>query len=362
MRPPLPTAHVFADESGHSGANYVDRGQPLFATAAVVVPDGHLDSVNRVLLDFRNSHTPSRGRAQELKFGTLVKRGANRDAVARLLLDIMALGCEPIVDVWEKRFGIATRIVDAFCDPDYNPLALAGLHPGDQRRVQVAYFLDRVLPDDALHAFAKAFRKADAEGLREARNRVVRLARLGGQDGLATLIDACDVDELAADCSTENRHHRSLNFPSFLAILGMVDRAMERIDQEGPFIFDEQEEFRKPFEEAHEMLEPANVVDLVSATTSFRMGFARITEYRMASSSDTPGLQAADALAAVVRSGLCSLEELDPGSDTSTLLRSVFGMPEHAGGGPRRFGVTARLSSGEGLLRSFGHAMLAMPA
>lgn len=157
-----------------------------------------------------------------------------------------------------------------------------------------------------------------------------------------------------------NRHHRTLNFPSFLGTLGMIDTALEWMGRAGPFVFDEQEEFRAPFQDAHGMLEEARVVDVVNGTSSFRMGFSRITAYRMESSTSSSGLQAADALAAVVRSALSNLDHLDTSSSTSRLMRRVFGMPVPASGVPR-FGVTARLTAGKELLRRFGIAMLAIP-
>jgi len=353
-------AQIFADESGHSGAKYDDLGQPIFVTAAFIVPDPAMQEVSEELTRFRAGHQPSRGAAKELKFGPAVGNPRTRDGLAELLDRLMDRGCEAVPDVWEKRFGIATRIVDALCDTDYNPAALAGLHPGDPERLQIAYFLDANLPDDALHAFARAYRSVEGPALLAAKDRIVTLARLSGQPGVADLIDGCDVDELVADCTPANRHHRTLNFPSFLGTLGMIDTALERMSRAGPFVFDEQEEFRAPFQDAHGMLEEARVVDVVNGTSSFRMGFSRITAFRMESSTSSSGLQAADALAAVVRSALANLDNLDPSSPTSRLMRRVFGMPEPASG-VRRFGVTASLTAGKDLLRRFGIAMLAFP-
>lgn len=352
-------AQIFADEAGHSGANYIDPGQPIFVTAAFIVPEQARELVNQELTGFRAAHRPSRGEAIELKFGRAVGNPNTRDALASLLDRLMDAGCEAVPDVWEKRFGIATRIVDALCDTDYNPAALAGLHPDDPKRREIAYFLDATLPDDALHAFARAYRAVDGAALRSARDRISVLARLAGQPGVADLIACCDVSELIDDCTPENRHHRTLNFPSFLGTLGMIDTALERMNRAGPFIFDEQEEFREPFHQAHGLLEEARVVDVVNGTSAFRMGFSRITDFRMESSAIAPGLQAADALAAVVRSGLSNLDKLNTSSPTARLLRRVFGMPEPASSA-RRFGVTARISAGKDLLQRFGGAMFVM--
>lgn len=352
-------AEIFADEAGHSGANYIDPGQPIFVTAAFIVPEHAKELVNKELTDFRSSHRPSRGQAIELKFGRAVGNPNTRDALAGLLDRLMDAGCEAVPDVWEKRFGIATRIVDALCDTDYNPAALDRLHPLNPSRREIAYFLDATLPDDALHAFARAYRAVDGAALRSARDRISLLARLGGQSEVADLISCCDVNELVDDCTPDTRHHRTLNFPSFLGILGMIDTALERMNRAGPFIFDEQEEFREPFHEAHGLLEEARVVDMVNGTSSFRMGFSRITGFRMESSTASLGLQAADALAAIVRSGLSNLDKLNTSSPTAHLMRRVFGMPEPVSGA-HRFGVTARISAGEDLLQRFGSAMLAI--
>lgn len=280
-------AQIFADEAGHSGANYVDPGQPIFVTAAFIVPERAQNLVRDELTRFREGHRPSRGEAIELKFGKMVGNLHTRDALAGLLDRLMDAGCEAVLDVWEKRFGIATRIVDALCDTDFNPAAFCELPPNDPKRAEIAYFLDATLPDDALHAFARAYRTTDVEALRSARARISLLARLGGEHGVANLIDSCDVDKLVDDYTQDNRHHRTLNFPSFLAILGMIDTALERMALEGPFVFDEQDEFRASFHEAHGMLEEANVVDMVNGPSEFRMGFSRITAFRMESSATT---------------------------------------------------------------------------
>ena len=351
------TAHTFVDESGHSGANYVDPSQPIFLTAAIVVPEDLVQEVGNRIGEFRRRHAPSGGKAQELKFGTAVKGETFREQLSRAVLDLLDAGCVPVVDAWEKSFGIATRVVDAYFDFDYNPPALQALHPGDPRRRELAYFISRTLPDDVLRDFARAYKVADPACLRTSRDRIAGLLRISGQGGVADLLSNCDTDALAADCTPENRHHRSLNFPSFLAILGQTDQTLEAMDRSGPMTFDNQEEFRNAFDDAHGMLAPANVVDMLSDAGAFRMGFSRILSFAMADSSSTPGLQAADAIAAVLRYTLCNLSSARPSAAATEVCRRSFGFPEGTPG-PVRFGRTARLSAGEDLLRSFGLACI----
>lgn len=349
------TATAYADESGHSGGKYDDADQPVFVTAGWVVPHACETSLSAALAAFGGRQG---GVGAEVKFGKAVKRASARERIATLTDDIMSLGCEPVVDAWEKRFGIATRIVDVFLDIDFNRVAARYAPPHDKNRVKSAYFLDRVLPDDCLRNFAVAFQAADVAGLRAAQQRICGLVLLAGQPNLAALIEACDVEAAAADMTPDMRHHRTLNFPSFLAFLGMVDRTFERLDGRGPFVFDDQEEFRASFDEAHGMLAGANAVDFVAGDHSFRMGFSRIDSYGMASSDSTPGIQAADALAALVRFVLTNPEEVVAGSATWSAVRRVFGLPQT---GIERFGNTSRLTAGEALHRRVGALVFALP-
>jgi len=350
-------AQVFVDESGHSGANYVDPGQPVFLTAAIIVPDELVEQVVADLGAFRRGHAPSGGTAKEIKFGTAVKRERFREQLATVILTLLDAGCMPVVDAWEKSFGIATRIVDAYFDYDYNPPAQNALPPNDPRRRHLAYFISSTVPDEALREFAKAYQHADAEALKASRDRLAGLLRLAGQPGAGDLLGNCDIDALVGDCGPESRHHRSLNFPSFLAILGQTDLALEAIGRRGPMTFDNQEEFRDAFDEAHDLLAPASVVDLLGASEGFRIGFSRITAFGMADSCSTPGLQLADAIGAVIRYTLCNLGTVTPGASATEVCRRAFGFPEGSPGSAR-FGVTSRLSAGEKMLRDFGMALM----
>jgi len=337
---------VYADESGHSGDNYLDPQQPIFVMAAWVVPSASVSKVSQAVADTRVRHAPSGSRRPELKFSRLVRNAAGQTLVADLLSGLMTFGAVPVVEVWEKSFGISTRVVDALCDEDHNDAARVRLPSfmGDRRK-KFAYWLDENLPTDALREFAVAFRQGNEGKLERARDRISNLLTLAGRDEDGWMIAQCDITAMVKVEHDESlRAHRTIHLPAFLGLLGNCQRVLERCDETAELRYDEQSEFRQPFEDAYSMMEDVPLREIpISETRMAGFGASRIESLSMESSTFSPGIQAADALANTVRVGVADPSKFAGASPLAEPLRTIFGVPV-AGGSPLSLGDTASLN------------------
>ena len=149
---------VYIDESGNTGANFLDETQPILVLLGVGIPH---DSMSNILL-----------RLDEIKseFGYSVdheihaKNIANRNR-ERLCQAVLNLLIEHdfslFVSVSEKKYVLATIIYDNFFDPVYNDHCDATwTQPSPVKPVR-ADFIYNCLSDDAWQACGRAFRNGD---------------------------------------------------------------------------------------------------------------------------------------------------------------------------------------------------------
>ena len=362
---------LYADESGHTGADYLDKHQPVFVMAGWLVAPS-----SRAALDAAVARTT--GGKAEVKYGKAVKTTQGQAQIARILDDATAAGCIPIVNAWDKRYGVATRMVDSFCDWDHNLVARQAVpvDAGDLRK-KLADFIHKRFPDDALELFARAFREADRAGLGEAQKRTVLLFELSGQAGAGQVFGACDVDSLHEDirdplpgeqtvsdphlAAIEAKHNRTVYLPAFYGFIHSADGKLEELGGDGEVVYDQQVEFSKPFLGSFSVLARAErrAPVRISQDQEVMMGILRLKQFTMADSATTPGIQAADALAAAIRYSASNPETLAPGQPLHEPMKALFAI---GNGQPSPLYRTVQVTFGPQRLKEVFSPLFAMTA
>lgn len=148
---------VFLDESGNTGANYLDPNQPFFICGGWVVPDSLISTARKVIRKWekdisRNKH--------ELKGSNLAKRRDGRLAIIELCERLGRMSAMPVYCLMEKRFGICAKYTDAFFDPEYNKALPRHILEDIEFKYSFADDIFHVLQGN-IEAFGKAIRSQD---------------------------------------------------------------------------------------------------------------------------------------------------------------------------------------------------------
>ncbi|MCP3167058.1 DUF3800 domain-containing protein [Myxococcus qinghaiensis] len=104
---------AFLDESGNTGANYLDPQQPVHVLAGWLVREPNMVGFARVVEKVREAME-----MPELKGGRMLTTTKGRRQMLHLLKEARSFAL-PIFSIWEKRFCAALRVVETFLDPKH---------------------------------------------------------------------------------------------------------------------------------------------------------------------------------------------------------------------------------------------------
>lgn len=100
---------VYFDETGNSGQNLLDPGQPIFTLAGVHLPD---DVAAAIVAEVRSQLPATQG---EPKYGSLAKATRGREALVRAFEQLPADNVQAMVVL--KPFLVVTKMVDLLVEP-----------------------------------------------------------------------------------------------------------------------------------------------------------------------------------------------------------------------------------------------------
>lgn len=305
---------AFLDESGNTGAHFIDLRQPVYVVAGWLVPLPFVDKAKKAVASFHKAHYPQAAELHAKK----VLRSANGAARSLKLVDTLAeAGCMPIASLVEKRYAVAGKIVETFLDPLYNPLVPKelGIEAGPETDIGLKQGLAQIfynLPDTYLEDFAKAYREPDGLVLAQSMDRLTLALRLIGNDALAQMLDGSRprLDEIAGDEAwvKETKGTGSLNFPIFATLLSILEDIGRSIGVRRLHVrHDSSEEFREAFQFVFERFKSLRHMPIAKEVRYQNgrlaiFGLRIVHSFEMTDSLGSPLIQAADLLAGALNS------------------------------------------------------------
>ena len=149
---------VYMDESGNTGANFLDETQPILVLIAMGVPHGSMTNILLRLDEVKNEYGYSVDHAIHAKNIDKRIRASLCQEVLNLLIEH---DFSLFVSVSDKKYVLATLVYDNFFDPVYNDHCDATwTHPSPLKPLR-AEFIYNCLSDDAWQACGQAFRNGD---------------------------------------------------------------------------------------------------------------------------------------------------------------------------------------------------------
>lgn len=294
-------AVVYCDESGNTGPNYVDPDQPFYALAAWVVPHEHIADAAAEVELHRQEYSPQ---SRELKGAILLKTERGRRGVISLIRTLGHLGCVPLYEILEKRYCIAGKIVETFLDPLYNPRVNNAFIPDVITKQEIANTLYERVPDEVLNRFATAYRDPSPAAFEASLGEIVSAVRTAVNSELAELMDGSrpNLNEIArveASVTIAENAAATLNLPVLAGMLMMIELlARQGVVAPAEFVHDEIHPYEEGFRKLYGRLRKASdgVFEYPNGAVAL-FPLRHVPKFAFCSSTDSPLIQAADALA-----------------------------------------------------------------
>ncbi len=296
-----PSAAVYCDESGNTGANYLDPAQPFYVLAGWLVPDKRAVEVAVAVDRLLQAEFP---RSAELKAGEALRNDRRKGKCAKLFSTMGRLGCVPTFVIAEKRYCLCGKVVETFMDPAYNAVVKGGFIADVTTKRELANALYDRLPDAVLNEFAAAYRSPTAVTLLAALQVVVAAVETHVSPELAKAIGGCEtflnaIAEAEADASPLGKVSTAINMPCLVSFLMLVQN-LAAAGVAGPIVIyhDEQHAYQEGYEKVfrvHQGLE-----DWLGRPAGGRPD-RRLTRFEMRESTGCLPIQAADLLAGTLQ-------------------------------------------------------------
>jgi hypothetical protein len=334
--------HVFCDESGNTGSNFLDADQPVYVLAGWGVKfDGLLSA--SALVESSRSRYGIRG---ELRAKNLLKTQTGCKAAADLIDKLSAHRCFPIFTIVEKRYAVAAKIVDTYLNYVYNPQApkIVGF---DAVACQELADLFCDIPEDLLRRFAAAYRTLDILELKAVAFELGTIKGTKIPRGILRAIPGA-VPKLSEIVGVEakfrsaqpNNAFGSLNFPVFVNMLCLVELLAERINTRATVHHDRIVEFEQGFRwifDAYRSSKETGKIKLTSGVT-IPLSLQHISELVMAESHSNSLIQAADILAGVLSEvSVSAIKHTETSQPLKEIASKIYSLVLFDG--PPRFGA-----------------------
>lgn len=287
---------LFLDESGNTGADWLNRDQRFFAHGGWLVPDQ-----GDVTLIFEEIRALVNKGIRELKWKSFAKRSG---VLLTPFSDLVLAGCVPVCWVMDKRYVIAAKIVETFLDPEYLDGAPAALTGASRYKKNLAgQVLDA---SELVNTFSTWWARGEAPGAERLREFALMLAQVFTKNGAiyaAGIVSKATGEGLEAMSNEieESFSRRSTTAHSIWAILHLANGVLRELSESAEVIHDESREF------ASEICSPSHLLgqrlESVSGSdgTVLFDGLECLTSLRFEKSENVQALQLADLLCGAAR-------------------------------------------------------------
>ena len=296
---------IYCDESGNTGADYLEREQPFYVLAGWAVAKDAVVDASLLVEKTRQECCPQR---KELKAAAFLDSERGKRRAAQFIGGLGAAGCVPLMVVAEKRYVIAGKIVETFLDPAFNNKLRPGFTWDTLTKRELANTFMTRLPPEVLDRFAEAYRDPSSSAFLSCVNEIASAARSFVNPELATCIEG-SLPEIVAIAESEGPNtsafgkiSQSPNVPALMAFLLLV----ENLARGGAIdalkvVHDEHAVFETGMKEIFRMHREAKefVVEIPNSDVPYS-SFSHIPEFQLVPSVDCQMVQAADVLAGTV--------------------------------------------------------------
>lgn len=304
------TYKTYIDESGNTGANLLDKNQEFYTLAAVSVPiskEAHL--MEKIRTEFESVREKDE---KEIKATNWANSPKKSIVLQRILEELKSARCEFFL-VWiEKRYMIASLIVQSFFDREYNDMVDDTWQPLNKKDKKAKQYFYDILDDEDLNVVAPIFnpkseidngKKTLSLKLEDVERALSRIISKTTNRTYLKLLRGCRIQQLFEEdlavtnneTCNGNKYH-SPNYLSFPALGEMVVSFCQRTNSKTDLIFDSNY-YDSDYEQIYNCLTKMRELTYAEEQMYGLSWKDRTTNFSAYNSKNSVLLQAADILA-----------------------------------------------------------------
>ncbi|MCA9287804.1 MAG: DUF3800 domain-containing protein [Phycisphaerales bacterium] len=294
-------AVVYCDESGNSGPNYLDKGQPFYVLAGWLIPEDRVAEVSIGIERFRKAHFPQ---LPEFKTASILRNDPQKKRGAALFRELGQRHCVPLYLIAEKRYCVAAKVVETFLDPAYNPLVRDAITSDVKTKQEIANTLYEQLDPEELDQFASAYQQPTPVALEGALRSMSAAIDRGISEALARAMLGSEpqIHEIAAAEATHwlpGNLDATLNMPCLVSFLMLIEN-LGRLGLARPIrvAHDQTHAYQEGYKTIFQL--HRNMARLFTPLPDTSVAYSRLEHVAVFETQDSvtsPPIQAADLLA-----------------------------------------------------------------
>jgi hypothetical protein len=299
------TYKTYIDESGNTGHNLLDEMQEYYTLAAVSIP---ISEETHLLEKLRTEFESVREKDdKEIKAAKWIKAAKKSPVLRNILEEMKSVGCDFSVFFMEKRYMIATLIVNAFLDGYYNDIKDYTWCGNEEEMKKAAQYFYDALDDEDIRVIFPVFETPTLKGVESALKRVISKTT---DMRYLKMLNGCHIQEVfegefnvMGDEAFKLNVLNSPNYTAFSTLGNMVVKTLLRPNgHRTEFIFDSCS-FNRAYNHLYDILSNANDSAFAEKMFDFFSWKDHVSSFSVANSKDSL-LQTADIVATSVLSSL----------------------------------------------------------
>ena len=301
---------IYCDESGNTGANYLDLGQPVYVLSGWLIERNSSYRARDKIIELRREYFPQ---AKELKGSKLLKTSKGRSFCANFIKEMGQLGCVPFYIVAEKRYCLAAKIVEAFFDSEYNDRISNKLGWDFHTKKDMAEIIYNI-SEGSIERFADVHKSPSLANIKGAQIQLIKEFRKNGYEQLAYAVEGSNnhldkilEEETYTAVGMEKKALKTLNLPVFVSFIQLIEKFSRSTDlKKVRMIHDEIAQFQRVFPEIFEMYSKSKSKESIVFSNGSEMVFStiKLRNFEMGDSKVHPLIQAGDILSSTLNNYL----------------------------------------------------------
>ncbi|MCY7984098.1 DUF3800 domain-containing protein [Bacillus inaquosorum] len=300
---------VYCDESGNSGKNFLDSGQPMYVLAGIMVERNQSYRLRNRIIEFRKECYPDQ---EEIKGSYILKNTKGQKNANILINSIFELGI-PFFSIVEKKFMLALKMVETFLDPEYNKnLVTSFTWMNDTKKRIGQIFYNSI--NHSRDVFGEAYKRPSLELINKAQEELSGELEKTKNSLLAELVTQADTEKIydefqIANNSYSNGALASINLPILNSFFQIIERYSQNSMNTNKvrLIHDEHDKYESSFKKIFNQYMDKKQIDSfeLEGGQTILTSFKKLKKFEFCNSTASPIVQGVDIYASFLNK-VCS--------------------------------------------------------
>lgn len=157
---------TYIDESGNTGSDLLNSSQKIFCLSSVSIPSSQMENLKIYIQE--KFESVKEKEEKEIKATKWIKSSKKKRVLQDIVRKMKSVGCDFSAVIIEKRYMLASLIVDNFLDGAYNDNEDYTWCNNKEEKIRAAQYFYDTLNDENCDFILPAFTSPTIENIQEA--------------------------------------------------------------------------------------------------------------------------------------------------------------------------------------------------